>query len=243
MRDWVRPARLEVSDDVAARLVERTDGNPFFVSELVRLLVSEGALTSPDSPAWGTVPAGVRDVVRQRLEQLDAAAAEVTDRGRRGRTGASTSTSSPAPRAGGSSEVEQAVEALPGARAWCEEVGPGRYRFSHALVRDAVYEPLTADHPVPHPRVAVAAALEERAHGRVVEHAPELAAPLPAGRAGYARSAWLFAAARGADRARSGRRTTRRCGGFRAGRPAAGPRRRRSPRSSASGCCSVAPAP
>ena len=44
----------------------------FHVTELVRLLVREGALTSRDAPAWRAVPGGVRDVVRQRLAELRA---------------------------------------------------------------------------------------------------------------------------------------------------------------------------
>ena len=61
-----------MTDEVAQALAERTDGNPFHVTELVRLLVGEGALTSRDASAWRAVPGGVRDVVRQRLGQDEA---------------------------------------------------------------------------------------------------------------------------------------------------------------------------
>jgi DNA-binding SARP family transcriptional activator/predicted ATPase len=47
----------------------RTDGNPFFLSELVHLLDSEGA--TRDWSALGTmIPVGVRDVLRRRLVRL-----------------------------------------------------------------------------------------------------------------------------------------------------------------------------
>ena len=53
-------------DPELTRLVhERTDGNPFFVVELLRLLGSDGQLAAAQD-----IPAGVRDVLRQRLAQL-----------------------------------------------------------------------------------------------------------------------------------------------------------------------------
>ena len=56
-----------------------------------------------------------------------------------------------------------------------EDVELGRYRFSHALVRDAVYERVTAaTRSRTHGRVATA--LEQRDDGEVLEHALELAA-------------------------------------------------------------------
>src|SRR5206468_7429356 len=59
--------------DVPAELVHtvhrRTDGNPFFVAELVRLLASEGRLDDVDV-AGTPIPAGVRDVIRQRVGRL-----------------------------------------------------------------------------------------------------------------------------------------------------------------------------
>ena len=191
LTSWVRARTgVTVTDVVARRLAERTDGNPFFVSELVRMLVSEGALTTLDSPVWETVPAGVRDVVRHRLEQLDDAAAEVTAHaavvGRTfdvdvvaGSTGLELE------------QVEQAVETLQ-VLGLVEDLEPGRYRFSHALVRDAVYERLTATtRSRTHGRVATA--LEQRAHGEVLEHALELAAHYRQAGPAYARSAWIFA--------------------------------------------------
>ena len=64
-------------DDRLVRLVHhRTDGNPFFVVELLRLLGSEGRLgRSPaeiEAAVALEVPAGVRDVLRRRLARLPA---------------------------------------------------------------------------------------------------------------------------------------------------------------------------
>jgi DNA-binding SARP family transcriptional activator len=51
---------------------DRTEGNPFFVTELLRLLQSEGGLQADDPLAavQRAIPAGVRDVLRRRLARL-----------------------------------------------------------------------------------------------------------------------------------------------------------------------------
>ena len=51
---------------------DRTEGNPFFVTELVRLLQSEGDLHADDTLAAARreIPVGVRDVLRRRLARL-----------------------------------------------------------------------------------------------------------------------------------------------------------------------------
>jgi DNA-binding SARP family transcriptional activator len=64
----------EVSDaSLGSSLVEtvhdRTDGNPFFVWELIRLIDSEGPLQTPET-LTRAIPAGVRDVVRRRVARL-----------------------------------------------------------------------------------------------------------------------------------------------------------------------------
>jgi DNA-binding SARP family transcriptional activator len=53
---------------VAAGLHRRTNGNPFFVTELVRLMQSEGQLQSGDVTV--DVPATVNDVIRRRISRL-----------------------------------------------------------------------------------------------------------------------------------------------------------------------------
>ena len=61
---------VEPSPAVAAAVHARTDGNPFFVGELARLLAGEGTLQG-DAP-HDRVPEGVRDVIRRRLLRLPA---------------------------------------------------------------------------------------------------------------------------------------------------------------------------
>jgi DNA-binding SARP family transcriptional activator len=64
-----RTAGADPSPEVAAEVHARTDGNPFFVGELARLLAGDHALGSP-AALGGQVPAGVRDVIRRRLSRL-----------------------------------------------------------------------------------------------------------------------------------------------------------------------------
>ena len=189
---WVRARTgVRITDLVARRLAERTDGNPFFVSELVRMLVSEGALATPDSPVWETVPAGVRDVVRHRLEQLDDAAAQVTTHA--AVVGRAFDVDVVAGSTGlGLEQVEQAVETLPGARA---RGGP-RSRALPLQPRAGARRRLRAahrDHPLPHARSCRRRRWSSARHGEVLEHALELAAHYRQAGPAYARSAWLFA--------------------------------------------------
>jgi hypothetical protein len=97
VRDWVAVRHgIAVSGEVADQIIARTDGNPFFVTELVRLLVAEGVLAQPDATSWSSVPTGVLDVVRHRLAQVEPEVARVVGR-RRSRAGSSTWPSSRRP--------------------------------------------------------------------------------------------------------------------------------------------------
>ena len=55
---------------LAEAVQEQTEGNPFFVGEVVRLLASEGKLTGGGSVAELQIPQGVREVVGRRLDRL-----------------------------------------------------------------------------------------------------------------------------------------------------------------------------
>ncbi len=126
-----------VDAELAPSLLERTNGNPFFVKELIRYIDGHGALdAAPDSPP---VPENVRAVIVQRLQrlsspsqgQLQAASAigrnfelEVL-RAVVGRDADSVSEA-----------IEEAIQA--GFLAECGSPGL-EYRFVHALVQEAVH--------------------------------------------------------------------------------------------------------
>jgi DNA-binding winged helix-turn-helix (wHTH) protein/tetratricopeptide (TPR) repeat protein len=142
-----------VDDRVAAAIHEASEGNPFFVKELARALAARGPLDTPAALDAMPLPAGVREVLRQRLDRLSAGCRDVLV---------------PAALIGRDVEVgvvarvtglpaEQVLERLDEASAARVVVGrPGGYRFAHALVREALLEP-------------VAAAEEARLHRRIGE--------------------------------------------------------------------------
>ena len=133
----------EVDATTAEVIHRRSGGNPFFVRELARLL---------DTGDLSDVPAGVRDVVRHRVATLPRPVREVLCR-------ASVL----------GVDVDQ--ELLPGdvlaaletatRRGFLVELGPGRFRFAHALVRDTLYEDVSRSRRASW-HAAVAVALEER---------------------------------------------------------------------------------
>ncbi|WP_430779970.1 ATP-binding protein [Actinoplanes sp. G11-F43] len=114
-------------------LHRRSGGNPFFARELARVLAAEGRA------GLDTVPTGVRDVLRHRLDRLPAAARTVLRQaavlGREIRPDELIGL------AGSSGSAEAVVlDALDdGLRAGFLIEDGDRLRFGHILVRDALY--------------------------------------------------------------------------------------------------------
>ena len=147
----------QVVDDAAAERLaagvhRRTQGNPFFTGELVRLLASEGRLEDADVVG---VPPGVREVIRRRLSRLPEGAEEVLRIASHAiddfglvvigeMTGLSRT------------QLTELMEAAVAARLVAEvPEQAGYYRFAHALVRQAVYEAQSATARVQtHARIA-----------------------------------------------------------------------------------------
>ena len=74
--ELIRGHGVAASERIIDRLHETTGGNPFFLDEVVRLLVVENRFADVEQ---GRVPLphGVREVVRERLRRLDPATVEV----------------------------------------------------------------------------------------------------------------------------------------------------------------------
>jgi class 3 adenylate cyclase len=143
--------------ELVAAVHAQTEGNPFFIGEVVRLLATEGRLEDID-PAAVAIPEGVRDVVGRRLDRLSPAANELL------RTAAGIGRDFEQGILGAVAEVDPAelrpaLEEAVAAQLLVERA-EGRFRFAHALVRETLYEELTAARrPVLHGRIA--AAMEE----------------------------------------------------------------------------------
>ena len=129
-------AGSEVSPDDRALLFRRTDGNPFFLVEYARLVQDTGSPVAEDE-----LPAAVSDVLSRRLAGLPEATLTAV------RAAAVLGREVPLPLlAAVLDEGEDAVlDALDPAltAGLVAEDGVDRFRFAHALVRDAAYGTLT----------------------------------------------------------------------------------------------------
>jgi DNA-binding SARP family transcriptional activator/tetratricopeptide (TPR) repeat protein len=133
---------------VVAALHRRTEGNPFFASEIVRLLQSEssGDLRSGETARLlqHKMPAGVRDVLRRRLGKLPEQSLDVLSCaaviGERFELPLLAQVSA--------LDEERVLDLLDApARAGIVSAspqGPGSYGFSHALIRETLYAELSA---------------------------------------------------------------------------------------------------
>ena len=169
-------ADVRPPDHVVAAVTRATNGNPLFIGEAVRLLSAEGRLTEAAdlTSLHVAVPPGIRAVIARRVDHLSDGTAQAL------RLGAALGPEFSLEilrRVGeyGSDEVidvlDHAVEAgllLPvaGVR--------GRYRFSHDLVRETLYDELSPGRRARlHGRIA--AVLEEAWVGSPEAHLTELA--------------------------------------------------------------------
>ncbi|MBN6054767.1 hypothetical protein JYK22_22710, partial [Nonomuraea sp. RK-328] len=134
-----RLSRRDLTDPaLAAVLHDRTGGNPFFLNELLRQLDSEHRL---DAASLG-VPAGVREVIGHRVARLP----EPTQKLLRCAAVLGREVSFDALAAVGALPPEEVMSLLEPAVAsgLLIELPDGfDYRFSHALVRDALYAELS----------------------------------------------------------------------------------------------------
>jgi tetratricopeptide (TPR) repeat protein len=159
---------------VAAKVHAETEGNPLFVGEVVRLLAEEGLLERP-AAIWDVgVPQGVRQVIARRLSGLSEEAIRVlTPAAVLGREFdvAALETLTGRPR----DELLETLDEAISAKIVIEAPGAlGRLRFSHALVRDTLYDELSVARRVKLHREA-GAALERRYEGDLEPHLAELA--------------------------------------------------------------------
>jgi hypothetical protein len=179
---------------VASAIHAETEGNPFFVREVLRHLVETGTLEGPGG-GWSTrralkelgIPEGVRDVVERRLARLSDGTRRML------RMAAVVGAEfEPALLIGDEADEEPLISALEEATTarLVMEAGNDRYRFAHALVRDTLYDGLSP----------VRRATLHRRVGKAIEalHAGHLDDYLPAlthhfARAGHAAQAIDYA--------------------------------------------------
>ncbi|QNN51802.1 AfsR/SARP family transcriptional regulator [Nocardioides mesophilus] len=181
-----------VPPDVARALRDRTEGNPFYIAQLVDLLAREHRLSEASAVAELEVPDGVRDVVRRRLAQLpDSARALLATAAVVGRS-FDADVVEVAGDLDDPAMVDEGLEAALLSGLVTEEPS-GSYRFVHALVQEAVYA------AIPGPRrarrhAAVADTLAALRPDAERSHAAEIAEHHARAGADHARATWEWAA-------------------------------------------------
>ncbi len=134
-------ARLSPSEELVEAVFRETEGNPFFVGEVVRLLVAEGGLGGA-APRKLTVPQSVREVIGRRLHRLSPECNRIL--GLASAIGREFGLDAVEPIAGVSATalLELLDESIAARLVVKVPEAVGRYRFSHAIVREALYEEL-----------------------------------------------------------------------------------------------------
>ena len=153
--------------DLAAIIVERTAGNPFFAEEMVRELLQRGVLTGERGGyvcqadvAELRVPATVQAAIEARIDRLDAAARRTLNAASviGARFGAQLLTAL---------EIDPVLDELLGAELidQVRYTPSAEYAFHHPLIRAVAYESqLKSDRAEWHRRLA--AAIQEPSRGR-----------------------------------------------------------------------------
>ena len=191
----VGPTADDVATEVARAVHRETDGNPFFVAELLRHLKATGAIS--DDGHWvasGSVeslalPESVREVIGARIARLGK------DCGRVLRLASAIGREFDFEFLAQAAAIDQGLllDMLDQAEeaALIEELdhGPGRYRFTHALIQHALYQDLSAAR-----RIA--------AHREIARALEALCGENPGTRIGELARHWCFApGAEDADKA------------------------------------------
>ena len=133
---------IEPAPGLVDAIHAETEGNPLFVAEVVHLLAAEGRVEEADAPM--RIPPGVRAVIGRRVARLSARcqalllSASVIGREFGLNALAALSELEPDELMDVLNEAmaERVLDDVPGA--------PGRARFGHALIRDTLYDGLTA---------------------------------------------------------------------------------------------------
>jgi predicted ATPase/DNA-binding SARP family transcriptional activator/class 3 adenylate cyclase len=155
------------SEHLVNALYTETEGNPLFVGEVVRLLASEGRLTETPEVGWRLpIPPGVHEAIARRLRRLSKDCRRLlTLASVLGREFGLEALE----KASGLSEEEllELLDEAFAARVLAEAPGGlGRMRFSHARLRDALYDDLST-------------ARRAQLHFRIAQALEELYAPDP----------------------------------------------------------------
>ncbi len=171
----------EITDDFANLLSRETEGNPFFVAEILRHLVETGAIRRESGQFVGTLdsvasqlPEGVREVIGRRLDLLSEPCNEMLTVAAAMPAGFTIDIVGMVVGASDDAMLDLLDDAL-AAQVVRERSGhDGTYEFVHALIRQTLYGELATPRRVRlHRRILDA--LEQGFAERIDEHLAELA--------------------------------------------------------------------
>jgi DNA-binding SARP family transcriptional activator/class 3 adenylate cyclase len=181
-------------EELRDALAVETDGNPYFVTEVLRHLVETGAIRQGDDGRWIATtgqaplsfPTSVREVIARRVARLGGDARQMLTLG--AVIGREFDLELLVQSSGSPEEVVlEAVEEALGSRLIGESGATvDRFTFAHAIVRNVIYGELPASRRVRlHRRVgdALERMLEGDPRGRLMELAHHFIEGAPAGRA------------------------------------------------------------
>ena len=166
---------------LAHAIYRETDGNPFFVIEVLRHLAETGAIVQDDTGRWvrsnvlqeGSLPDGVREVIGARVVRLGKRAEEILSVAAVVGRDFDLDLVVTAARAT-DDEVLEILDAAAAVALVREMDAPGRYSFTHALIQRTLYEDLGPTRRARRHR-RVAEALENLCRGRPGDRVGELA--------------------------------------------------------------------
>jgi tetratricopeptide (TPR) repeat protein len=164
-------ASVEPKRELLDRVFEETEGNPFFLSEVVNLMAQEGKLTA-ESVSDIAIPDGVREALGRRLDRISEEANELLQTAAVvGREFTYEMLSLTGAR--GDEELLHLLEEALEARVIEETDRPGRYRFTHALMQETLLQELSTTR-----RVRLHGTVGEAMERRYGAHADERASRL-----------------------------------------------------------------
>jgi tetratricopeptide (TPR) repeat protein len=162
------------SGELVAEIHAATAGNPFFVDEILRLMVLEGRTDGAHGSGALAIPDSVREAVRRRLGSLRGESVKVLEIAAVAGRAFDVAV---VHRAAGMDHM-RALDALaePIRRGLVFEMAgrPGAFVFRHALIRDVLYADLSPGRRVAH-HLAVGSALEDLSRADPDRYVSELA--------------------------------------------------------------------
>ena len=165
-------ANVQPAHSVLDKIFEETEGNPFFLSEVVNLMAQEGTLTK-DSISDIAIPDGVREALGRRLNRISEEGNELLKIAAVAGSEFTYDTLSLLEEHD-EDELLRLIEEALEARVIEEMEQPGRYRFTHAQMHDTLLDELSTTRRVRlHGRIGEA--LEKRYGDRADERSAGLA--------------------------------------------------------------------